>query len=90
MARKTSQAQGLDFASLSKIITLYMHLDLMVNGFIVAIAMGLTTRGVGVNPVSGHLNNHVFAPEDREVGAVEALDGLAMEMMTVADGEAWP
>ena len=60
-------------------ITLNVQSSLDAVGFMAVIATRLAKLGMGVNPVSGFLHDHLFVPGGRGEEAVEELERLAEE-----------
>lgn len=60
-------------------ITLNVQSSLDAVGFMAVIATRLAKCGMGVNPVSGFLHDHLFVPVGREEDAVRELTAFAEE-----------
>jgi hypothetical protein len=76
---ETAISHGYQYSFPCKMITLNVQSSLEAVGFMAVIATRLAKCGMGVNPVSGFLHDHLFVPVGREVEAVEALTVLAEE-----------
>lgn len=60
-----------------KRITLNVQSSLEAVGFLAAVTGRLKELGIGVNPVSGFLHDHLYVPEGREEEVMEALKAMA-------------
>ena len=60
-------------------ITLNVQSSLDAVGFLAVISTRLAEYGMGVNPVSAFLHDHLFVPIGREEDAVRELRKLAEE-----------
>ena len=75
--RHEAEAQGLDFAFPSRMITLNIHSSLDAVGFMARIATELAKAEMGVNPVAGFYHDHIFIPDGREEDALRILRQIA-------------
>lgn len=75
--REEAEAHGVAFEFPCRMITLEVHSSLEVVGFMAVIATELAKEGMGVNPVAGFYNDHIFVPDGREADALAVLDRLA-------------
>lgn len=75
----TAVELALDYTFPSRMITLDVQSSLEAVGFMAVIATRLARVGMGVNPVSGFLHDHIFVPVGREEDAVRELKALAEE-----------
>ena len=76
---ETAISQGYSYSFPCKMITLNVQSSLDAVGFMAVIATRLARCGMGVNPVSGFLHDHLFVPVGREDEAVAELGKLAEE-----------
>ncbi|KAG0652730.1 hypothetical protein D0Z07_0755 [Hyphodiscus hymeniophilus] len=73
----TATEHGFEYSFPCKMITLNVQSSLDAVGFMAVIATRLAALGMGVNPVSGFLHDHIFVPVGREEDAVRELGKLA-------------
>ena len=76
---ETATQHGFEYSFQSKMITLNVQSSLDAVGFMAVIATRLARCGMGVNPVSGFLHDHLFVPVGREENALAELGRLAEE-----------
>jgi hypothetical protein len=76
---ETATEYGFEYSFPCKMITLNVQSSLDAVGFMAVIATRLAKVGMGVNPVSGFLHDHLFVPAGREEDAVAELEKLAEE-----------
>jgi hypothetical protein len=76
---ETATQYGFEYSFPSKMITLNVQSSLDAVGFMAVIATRLAKLGMGVNPVSAYLHDHLFVPVGREAEAVKELEVLARE-----------
>ena len=77
--KAAADAEEIEYAFPSRMITLDVHSSLEAVGFIAVIANRLKELGMGVNPVSGYFHDHLFVPVGRDEEAVVCLEGIARE-----------
>ena len=72
---------NLDYSFPSEMITLNVQSSLDAVGFtaVISTRWAKLGMGMGVNPVSGYLHDHLFVPVGREEEAVAELRRLAAE-----------
>ena len=76
---ETAVENGFEYSFPSKMITLNVQSSLEAVGFLAVITTRLAKCGMGVNPVSAFLHDHLFVPVGREGEAVRELGKLAEE-----------
>jgi hypothetical protein len=76
---ETAVKHGFEYCFPSKMITLNVQSSLDAVGFLAVITTRLAKYGMGVNPVSAFLHDHLFVPIGREEDAVRELGKLAEE-----------
>lgn len=74
--RSIGDDEGLDYAFVSRMITLNIHSSLDAVGFIAAITSKLAGAGISVNTISGFYHDHLFVPTDKANSAMKLLDEL--------------
>ena len=79
LPEEEARAAGLPSAFPSRMITLNVHSSLDAIGFLAAITARLAAAGMGVNPVSGYVHDHLFVPVDRADKAMAILEDIVTE-----------
>lgn len=77
MSREEAEAAGLQYAFVSRLITLTVHSALDAVGFLAAITAHLAAAGISVNAVSAFHHDHLFVPADRADDAMALLQDLS-------------
>ena len=74
--RNVADDDGLDYAHVSRMITLNIHSSLEAVGFLAAITGKLAGAGISVNTISAFYHDHLFVPTDRASTVMRLLDEL--------------
>lgn len=77
--QSTANEQGLNGTFRCRRITLAVHTDLDLVGFIARIATELASHGIACNVMAGYHHDHLFIPEQRAAEAMDVLCKLAAE-----------
>ncbi|MBN1302812.1 MAG: ACT domain-containing protein [Anaerolineales bacterium] len=73
LPRSSAEEAGLEFAFVSRMITLKVHSSLEAVGFLAVITERLARAGISVNAVSAYYHDHIFIPVDRAEETLELL-----------------
>lgn len=77
LARKQAEEYQLEYAYVSRMITLTVHSSLNAVGFLAAITTTLAAQGISVNAVSAYYHDHLFVSVDRAHDAMRVLQELS-------------
>ncbi len=75
--QSTANDRGLNGTFPCRRITLTVHTDLDLVGFIARIATELAGHGIACNVMAGYHHDHLFVPEPRAADAIDVLRRLA-------------
>jgi hypothetical protein len=73
LAREEAEKHQLQYAYVSRMITLTVHSSLDAVGFLAAITAKLAAQGISVNAVSAYYHDHLFVPISRAHEAMRVL-----------------
>lgn len=79
LKREEAEEHHLDYAYVSRMITLTVHSSLDAIGFLAAITARLAKHNISVNTVSAYYHDHLFVPVDRAHDAMRILHELSTE-----------
>ncbi len=71
--RKTADNSLLSYSGVWALITLSVHSDLNVVGFLAAVTDKLARAGISVNAVSAYYHDHLFVPIEKAGRAITLL-----------------
>ena len=77
--REVAESLGLEYAFVSRHITLRVHSDLNAVGFLSTIASELAKHMIPTNAVSAFYHDHLFVPLDKAEEALRILESLSSE-----------
>lgn len=77
--RALAESLGLEYAFVSRRITLRVHSDLEAVGFVAAVSNALAKHMIPANVVSAFYHDHLFVPVDRAEEALHVLETLSAE-----------
>ena len=75
--RENADANGIDYDSVFRAITLNVHSSLDAVGLTAAISGALSEQGISANVVAGYYHDHLFVQREAAALAVEVLQELA-------------
>ena len=75
--RPRADANGLDYETVFRGITLTIHSSLDAVGLTAAVSAKLTKYGISANVIAGHFHDHIFVQSEHAEKAMTALGELA-------------
>ena len=75
--RSRADANGLDYETVFRGITLRIHSSLDAVGLTAAVSAKLTECGISANVIAGHFHDHIFVQSEHAEKAMTALGALA-------------
>ncbi len=73
LPKEQAEQQALDYAYVSRMISLNVHSSLEAVGFLAAITSKLAAQGISVNPVSAYYHDHLFVASHNAERTLELL-----------------
>ena len=77
LPRSQAEETGIEYAYVSRMITLRIHSSLEAVGFLAVITEHLARAGISVNTVSAYYHDHLFVPSDRAEDALRLLEEIS-------------
>jgi len=74
--RRIADDEGLDYAFVSRMISLNIHSSLEAVGFLAVISSKLAGAGISMNTISAFYHDHLFIPTNKEGTVMRLLEEL--------------
>jgi hypothetical protein len=76
LKKEIADENGLEYAFISRMITLNVYSSLEAVGFLAAITKELAHEGISVNAVSAYYHDHLFVPAEKAEQALKILESM--------------